>query len=87
MVSINDPTRKTPTEWATEAGYLILDPDGWRGEGDPDFDEPLTLAEFLPRFFVSTVGRLHPTPDQLRDERNEALAREIWEIDNGADDD
>jgi hypothetical protein len=47
--------KKTPEQWCEELGYKILDPDGWRSEGDPPFDEPLTYEEFWPRLAVSTI--------------------------------
>lgn len=55
-----DEIKKIPKEWATEMGYTILDPDGWRGSyADKSFDEPLTKEEFLPRLWISTIGPLN----------------------------
>lgn len=52
-------TRKTPAEWAAERGSRILDPDGWRMDGAPPFDEPTTYADFSWRFAISTIGPLN----------------------------
>lgn len=74
---MTDPVRRTPAEWAAEIGYRILDPDGWRHDGGPPFDQPLTYAEFEPRFAVSTVQAVAPagsTPGS----RAEAFARYRW---------
>ena len=52
------PNRKTPEEWAAVKRLYVLDPDGWRGEGSPSWDEPIDEAEFDDRAAMSTVGPL-----------------------------
>ena len=47
---------KTPEEWSVIFDVLILDPDGWRGKGDPAWDEPITREDFRTRMWMSTVG-------------------------------
>lgn len=55
-----DAVKKKPEEWAEETGIRILDPDGWRSPGDPSYDEPITLADFSERTWVSTVQVVDP---------------------------
>jgi hypothetical protein len=52
--------RKTPEEWAAEDGIRILDPDGWRMKGAPDFYSPHTYAEYKKRMTMSTIMPLKP---------------------------
>ena len=46
--------KKKPSDWATELGVTILDPDGWRQER-VSFEEPCTKEEFDRRMMVSTI--------------------------------
>lgn len=48
--------RMTPQGWCEFRGIRILDPDGWRSANAPDWDEPITEAEFDERAAVSTSG-------------------------------
>lgn len=52
---------RTPEEWMWVTGILIMDPDGWRREGDPPWSQPITREEFIRRAGVSTV-RGWPSP-------------------------
>jgi len=58
---MTDEELKTPTEWATERGIIIMDPDGWRGGdlyntyGPKDFNEPIGRTEFNYRVMSSTI--------------------------------
>jgi hypothetical protein len=47
---------KTPDEWCAIKGVRILDPDGWRIEGAPAWDEPISEVEFDERLMFSTQG-------------------------------
>lgn len=47
---------KTPDEWCEIKGIYIMDPDGWRSEGDPAWDEPISEEEFNWRSSASTIG-------------------------------
>lgn len=53
-MNTEDQTLKTPEAWAKEQGITILDPDGWRGEWNKDFDEPISQEEFHRRMQIST---------------------------------
>ena len=48
--------KRTPEEWSKIHDVFILDPDGWRGKGDPSWDTPLDEDDFLRRMWVSTIG-------------------------------
>jgi len=48
--------RMTPQEWCEFKGIRILDPDGWRCAGAPDWDEPIGESEFDERAGMSTAG-------------------------------
>lgn len=50
---------KKPQEWAADEGILIMDPDGWRRPGDPDFDAPTTYEDYYPRMQMSTLMPLN----------------------------
>jgi hypothetical protein len=43
------PDLKTPQEWAATRGVRILDPDGWREEGSPPFDQPCEWSDDVGR--------------------------------------
>ena len=45
----------TPDEWQEILDYVILDPDGWRVEGAPSWDTPITREEFIDRASRSTI--------------------------------
>jgi hypothetical protein len=47
---------RTPDMWCEIYGLAVVDPDGWRGEGAPDWEQPLTLPDFASRFNRSTVA-------------------------------
>lgn len=46
--------KKKPSDWATEQGIFIRDPDGWRRD-HVSFEEPCTKEEFDRRMMVSTI--------------------------------
>lgn len=48
--------KKTPEDWAEEKGIVIVDPDGWRRDGAPALDEPITEEEFNRRAAESTIA-------------------------------
>lgn len=52
------PVLHTAVEWATQRGFRIVDPDGWRTPGSPSLDELISEDEFLARVAVSTIGPL-----------------------------
>jgi hypothetical protein len=54
MRAVND--RKTPTEWCKAKSIRIFDPDGWRSDSDPDWNEPISEADFDRRAGISTAG-------------------------------
>lgn len=56
---------RLPVEWAAEMKMEILDPDGWRRPGDPPFDQPITLDDFLPRMWMSTLRSTVGDPDKF----------------------
>ena len=71
------PDKRTPEQWCAEYGIDIADPDGWRNTGDPAWDEPITLPDFLRRAARSTCRGL--TPDvwnRLSREAHEAADAE-----------
>lgn len=47
--------KRTPEQWCAHYGVEIHDPDGWRSDGDPAWDEPITLPDFRRRASRSTV--------------------------------
>jgi hypothetical protein len=49
------PDLRTPDAWCTEYGLEIADPDGWRTEDAPAWDQPITLPEFAARYYLCTV--------------------------------
>lgn len=50
-------TRRTPSEWETALGVIVLDPDGWdRRNFADDWVKPLTEAEFRAKASVSTTN-------------------------------
>lgn len=49
---------RTPSEWAALLDLYIMDPDGWRMDGAPAWDEPISRAEFDMRAGMSTTGPL-----------------------------
>lgn len=51
--------KKKPSDWASEKGIIVLDPDGWRRD-DTSFEEPCTEGEFMRRMMVSTIMRRAP---------------------------
>lgn len=51
---VNLNPEKTPTEWCRELGARILDHDGWRGIGAPDWHTPITRSEFDRRLNMCT---------------------------------
>jgi len=52
---MSDEELHTPTEWQEYLDIVILDPDGWRQEGAPSWDTPITKEEFLARASYCTV--------------------------------
>lgn len=50
---------KTPDEWRELYDLDIRDPDGWRTNDAPPWDQPIGLPEFWERFNQSTVRGLH----------------------------
>lgn len=48
--------RRPAREWQERAGYVVVDPDGWREPGAPGPDEPITYDEFERRAASSTVA-------------------------------
>ena len=57
------PDLRTPEDWCTEYGLDIRDPDGWRHEDAPPWDEPITLVEFARRYTKSTARCVNPDDD------------------------
>lgn len=53
-----DATVKLPIEWATERGYVIADPDGWRGDAGRPFGDPVDRDEFGRRSGRCTLAPL-----------------------------
>lgn len=55
----------TPLLWTKILGFAIIDPDGWDRTGDfnTDWNEPLSLDEFLDKADNSTCG---PRPNDRR---------------------
>lgn len=49
----------TPDEWSEIKGLYIMDPDGWRSKGDPDWFQPITESDFDDRASRSTTGPRH----------------------------
>lgn len=64
-LAANQPVMKLPIEWATEHGYLIADPDGWRGENAKPFTDPIDLEEFHRRSTSCTIGPLSTLSAQV----------------------
>lgn len=50
----------TPGEWCRAYGVRVLDPDGWRAEGAPEWVEPITLVEFERLAGKSTTDAASP---------------------------
>lgn len=50
--------KRTPEQWCAEYGIDIRDPDGWRGKGDPPWEQPITLPDFFRRAVRSTCWRV-----------------------------
>jgi hypothetical protein len=49
--------KRTATEWATLAGFEIIDPDGWRGKKDGVTTEtPIDIFDFAHRANESTIN-------------------------------
>lgn len=49
---------RKPEDWLKHpdfAGYVVLDPDGWRGQDAPPWDRPIPYAEFERRLMECTV--------------------------------
>lgn len=49
---------KTPEDWLQTPefkGTIVMDPDGWRKEGSPKWEEPITIEEFRSRLLECTV--------------------------------
>lgn len=46
--------KRTPDDWSIDYGVTILDPDGWRRDGQP-WDEPITESDFFARMVQSTI--------------------------------
>lgn len=61
---IDDEVLKTPEEWIEELcpDVSIIDADGWRGEGAPAFDEPISREDFRQRLLRCTAGNI---PEEL----------------------
>jgi hypothetical protein len=54
-------------EWCRRLGYIILDPDGWRGRHALPWETPITKDDFVARAWKSTcaawpVQDLYPNP-------------------------
>lgn len=65
--------KRTPDQWCEEYGVDILDPDGWREEDSPAWDEPITLVDFHRRVSISTarvMGRTSLVRDVMRVKKN-----------------
>ncbi len=45
-----------PERWAALLGVEIIDWDGWRGKGSPDWREPCGLLEFVKRVSECTIA-------------------------------
>jgi phage terminase small subunit len=50
---------RTPEQWQARLKVHILDPDGWREPGAPEWLTPITQAEFLDRAGRSTTNWRH----------------------------
>lgn len=48
------PDLKTPEEWCIDLDVQVLDPDGWREDGQP-WETPITEADFRKRLSISTI--------------------------------
>jgi hypothetical protein len=49
-------TLKTPDEWQAEMPDLVVvDPDGWRGEGGRPWTDPISREEYIARRNLCTV--------------------------------
>lgn len=46
----------TPGEWCAVTGYVIADPDGWRGQNEQPWAQPIDKDEFLLRASISTMA-------------------------------
>ena len=46
---------RTPEQWSKVKGIHIVDPDGWREEGSPSWETPITEREYLDRAAVSSL--------------------------------
>lgn len=46
---------RTPEEWCKVFRVEIMDPDGWRSEGDPKWTDPISAEEFKQRMWISTI--------------------------------
>jgi hypothetical protein len=58
--------RHPPEEWERLTGVHIIDDDGWRGQHQQDWDEPITKEEFLDRASFSTAEYPPKFFDQFR---------------------
>jgi hypothetical protein len=47
---------RSTREWLADWPYVVIDPDGWREEGAPGLDEPISRWEFEQRMAASTVA-------------------------------
>ena len=47
---------RTPQQWAARDGLMILDPDGWRYDDAPPFNQPISRAEYDQRISECTIG-------------------------------
>ena len=52
-----------PSYWCEVTGIQIIDPDGWRREGDPSIHHPISFREFLQRASVSTCSNIKKLND------------------------
>ena len=56
---------KTPEEWLEAPefkGVVIMDPDGWRMDDAPKWDDPITIEDFRSRLMRCTVMIPPPIP-------------------------
>jgi hypothetical protein len=49
------PELKTPSQWEKEYKILIIDPDGWRMKGAPEWEDAITREDFEQRAWMSTI--------------------------------
>ena len=53
----SDSNLKTPAAWCDKFGIEIIDNDGWNRRNPHCMEVPISLSEFISRYFVST-GRI-----------------------------